>query len=324
VKAVVCREFGPPSLLRIEDVPDLEPRPGEVVVTIGAASLNFPDLLIIQNRYQLRPPLPFSPGSEAAGIVRSVGAGVTQVRPGDAVIALPLVGAFAEQLRVEASCVVPIPAGMDFVHASAFVLAYSTAEHALSDRGELQPGEQLLVLGASGGVGLAAIEVGKALGAHVIACASTDEKLAACRAQGADETINYDREPFRDRIRELTGGRGPDVVFDPVGGRYSEPALRSCAWRGRFLVVGFATGEIPRVRLNLALLKGCSIVGVFWGDFVRREPERFAASVKRLGEWHREGRLNVRISRTLPLDQAPAALEMMANREVVGKVVLVV
>jgi len=322
VKAVVCREYGPPSRLRVEDVPDPVPGAGEVVVDVRAASVNFPDVLIVENRYQLKPELPFSPGSEAAGIVRAVGANVSHVGPGDPVIAITLFGAFAEQVRTEASRVLPMPAGMDFVTAAAFPLVYGTADHALTDRAGLAAGETLLVLGASGGVGLAAIDVGKALGARVIACASTEEKLAVCREHGADETIDYEREPFRARVRELAPG-GLDVVFDPVGGRYTEPALRSCGWRGRFLVVGFAAGEIPRVRLNLALLKGCSIVGVFWGDFVRREPRHFAESLARLARWFAEGRLKIAVSLTVPLEEAPRALEMMAARQTVGKVVIV-
>jgi len=322
VKAVVCREYGPPSLLRVEEVPDPEPGAGEVVVDVRAASVNFPDVLVVENRYQLKPELPFSPGSEAAGVVRAVGSGVERVKRGDAVVAITLLGAFAEQVKTDARRVLPMPPGMDFVTAAAFPLAFGTADHALVDRAALQANETLLVLGAAGGAGLAAIDVGTAIGARVIACASTEAKLSICREHGADAMIDYEREPFRDRLRELAPG-GVDVVFDPVGGRYTEPALRSCAWRGRFLVVGFASGEIPRVRLNLALLKGCSIVGVFWGDFVRREPDAFARSMARLHQWYAEGLLKVQVSQTLRLDEAPRALEMMAARQIVGKVVLV-
>ncbi len=324
MKAVVCREFGPPSALAVEDLPEPTPGPGEVVVSVRAASVNYPDLLIIQNRYQLKPPLPFSPGSEAAGVVMAAGAGVTHVKPGDAVVALPLFGAFAERLTTSADRVVPMPDGMDEVTASAFLIAYGTADHALRDRGQLHAGETLLVLGAAGGAGIAAVEVGKALGARVIACASTEDKLAFCREHGADDTINYEQDDVRGRIRELTGGRGVDVVYDAVGGRYAEPAVRACAWRGRFLVVGFAAGDIPRIPLNLALLKGCSIVGVFWGDFMRREPGAFAESVAQLGRWRREGRLRVPVTATFPLERAREALEAMARREVIGKQVIVV
>jgi NADPH2:quinone reductase len=322
VRAVLCRAYGPPESLVVADVPPPVAGPGEVVVSVRAASLNFPDLLIIQNKYQFKPPLPFSPGSELAGVVTAIGDGVTRVRPGDRVMAFTTYGAFAEQVKTEAWRLFPIPEGMDDVTASALLLTYGTSDHALRDRGALQPGETLLVLGAAGGVGVAAIEIGKAIGARVIACASTDEKLAVCRAHGADDTINYAREDLRARVTALTGGRGPDVVFDPVGGASTEAALRSIAWRGRLLVVGFAAGEIPKVPLNLTLLKGCAIVGVFWGDFARREPERLAGSVAQLGRWFAEGRIRPHISATLPLERAPEALARMAAREVIGKLVL--
>ena len=321
MKAVLCREYGPPETLVVEDVPSPVPGPGEVVVSMHAASVNFPDVLIIQNKYQVKPPLPFSPGSELSGVVKEVGAGVTGFKPGDRVIAFTTYGAFAEEVKTQESRLLPMPAGMDFPTAASFILTYGTSEHALSDRGALAAGETLLVLGAAGGVGLAAVEIGKALGARVVACASTDEKLAACRVHGADETINYTTEDLRERIKAITGG-GVDVVYDAVGGAYTEPALRSTTWRGRLLVVGFAAGDIPRIPLNLTLLKGCSIVGVFWGDFTRREPECFAASVRRLGEWFEQGKLKPHVSTILPLDRAAEALEMMASRKVIGKVVL--
>jgi NADPH2:quinone reductase len=322
VRAVLCRAYGPPESLVVADVPSPVAGPGEVVVSVRAASLNFPDLLIIQNKYQFKPPLPFSPGSELAGVVTAIGDGVTRVRPGDRVMAFTTYGAFAEEAKIEAWRLFPIPEGMDDVTASALLLTYGTSDHALRDRAALQAGETLLVLGAAGGVGVAAIEIGKAIGARVIACASTDEKLAVCRAHGADDTINYGREDLRARVTALTGRRGPDVVFDPVGGAYTEPALRSIAWRGRLLVVGFAAGEIPKVPLNLTLLKGCAIVGVFWGDFARREPERFAESVAQLGRWFAEGRIRPHVSVTLPLERAPEALARMAARQIEGKVVL--
>ena len=322
MKAVLCKAYGPPQSLVVEDVASPEPGPGDVVITVKAASVNFPDVLIIQNKYQVKPPLPFSPGSEVAGIVKSVGEGVTQVAVGDKVLAIIGYGAFAEEVKTESRRVLPLPHGMDFASAAAFGLTYATSEHALTDRGALKAGETLLVLGAAGGVGIAAIEIGKALGARVIACASTSDKLAVCRAHGADETIDYAAEDLRERIKALTNGNGPDVVYDPVGGPYTELALRSIAWRGRLLVVGFAAGEIPKIPLNLTLLKGCSIVGVFWGEFTRREPERFAESMARLGRWYTEGRLKPHISETFPLERAADALTRMANREVKGKVVL--
>ena len=321
MKAVLCKQFGPPESLVVEDLPSPRAGPGEVVVSVKAASLNFPDILIIQNKYQFKPPLPFSPGSELAGVVKEAGEGV-RFRPGDRVIAFTTYGAFAEEVKTEASRLVPLPQTMDFVTGAAFLLTYGTSEHALCDRGGLRAGETLLVLGAAGGVGLAAIEVAKALGARVIACASSEEKLAVCREHGADATINYAAEDLRERIKSLTQGRGVDVVYDAVGGPYTEPAFRSIAWRGRLLVVGFAAGEIPRLPLNLALLKGASVVGVFWGDFAKREPERFAQSVARLAAWHGEGKLRPHVSATLPLEKAAEALQRMARREVKGKLVL--
>ncbi len=324
VKAVLCKQYGPPETLVVEELPSPRAGPGEAVVSVKAASVNFPDVLIIQNKYQFKPPLPFSPGSELAGVVKEVGAGVSSVRPGDKVMAFTTYGAFAEEVKTDAARLLPIPDGMDFKSAAAFVLTYGTSDHALRDRGSLRAGETLLVLGAAGGVGLAAIEIGKALGARVIACASSDEKLAVCREHGADATINYAAEDLRERIKSLTGGQGVDVIYDPVGGAYSEPAFRSIAWRGRMLVVGFAAGEIPKLPLNLALLKGASVVGVFWGDFARREPKAFAGSIAQLGLWFREGKLRPHVSKIYPLEKAADALRLMAAREVKGKVVLAV
>jgi NADPH2:quinone reductase len=322
MKAVLCKAYGPPESLVVEDLASPEPGPGEVVISVKAASVNFPDVLIIQNKYQFKPPLPFSPGSEVAGVIKAIGEGVSGFEPGDAVMAFTTYGGFAEEVKTEARRLLPLPAGMDFISATAFGLTYATSDFGLRDRGELQAGETLLVLGAAGGVGLAAIELGKILGARVIACASTDDKLAVCREHGADETINYATEDLRERIKALTSGAGVDVVYDPVGGPYTEPALRSLAWRGRLLVVGFAAGEIPKIPLNLTLLKGCSIVGVFWGDFTRREPRRFAEAMQQLGQWFAEGRIKPHVSATFPLERASDALTMMANREVKGKVVL--
>jgi NADPH2:quinone reductase len=322
MKAILCKQFGPPESLVYEDIPSPKAGPGDVVVSMKAASVNFPDVLIIQNKYQFKPPLPFSPGSELAGVVKEVGEGVKHFKPGDRVIAFTGHGAFAEEVKTEAARLIPLPEKMDFSAGAAFILTYGTTDHALRDRGALQAGETLLVLGAAGGVGLAAVEIGKALGARVIACASSAEKLAVCREHGADETIDYASEDLRERIKGLTDGKGVDVIYDAVGGPYTEPAFRSIAWRGRLLVVGFAAGEIPKLPLNLALLKGASIVGVFWGDFARREPKRFAESVQQLGRWYAEGKLRPHVSQTFPLAQAVDALKLMAARQVKGKVVL--
>ena len=305
MKAVLCKQYGPPDTLTFEELPSPRAGAGEVVVAVKAASVNFPDVLIIQNKYQFKPPLPFSPGSELAGVVKEVGSGVTGFKAGDKVIAFTTYGAFAEEVKTEASRLLPLPEGMDFASGAAFLLTYGTSDHALRDRGALKAGETLLVLGAAGGVGLAAIEIGKALGARVIACASSEEKLAVCRSHGADAGIDYANEDLRERIKALTDGRGVDVVYDAVGGPYTEPAFRSLAWRGRLLVVGFAAGEIPKLPLNLALLKGASVVGVFWGDFTRREPREFAASVRQLGAWFGEGKLRPHVSQTFPSRRRP-------------------
>ena len=322
MKAVLCKQYGPPESLVVEETASLTPGPTEVVIDVKAASVNFPDVLIIQNKYQAKPPLPFSPGSELSGIVKAVGSDVTRWQPGDKVIASTTYGAFAQEAKADASRLMAIPAGMDFNTAAAFILTYGTSDHALVDRGELKAGETLLVLGAAGGVGLAAVEIGKALGARVIACASTAEKLDVCRAHGADETINYTTEDLRERVKELTGGKGIDVVYDAVGGSYTEPALRSLTWRGRLLVVGFAAGEIPKIPINLTLLKGCSIVGVFWGDWTRREPERFAERITQLSRWFQEGKLKPHVSETMPFERAAEAIGKMASRQVKGKLVL--
>ncbi len=323
MKAVLCKEYGMPETLVIEDIEPLRAGKGQVVVTVKACGVNFPDTLIIQGKYQFKPPMPFSPGSEVAGIVKEVGEGVTGISVGDHVIASTGWGGFAEEVVVSASKIIPMPAGLDFTIASAFVLTYGTSHHALKDRAQIQPGETLLVLGAAGGVGIAAIEIGRQLGARVIAAASSEEKLAVCRQHGAHEGINYASEDLRERIKEITEGKGIDVIFDPVGGTYSEPALRSMAWKGRFLVVGFAGGEIPRIPLNLTLLKGCSIVGVFWGAFTEREPQRNAENLRELMGWLSHGILKPHISATYPLERASDALYDMLNRRVLGKAVLV-
>jgi len=305
-----------------KELPTPEPKVGEVRVAIRAASLNFPDLLIVQNKYQMKPPLPFVPGSEYAGVIEAVGEGVKGLKPGDAVAAFGGTGGFGTHACVAAALVMPLPPGFAFDDASAFILTYGTTHHALLDRGALKAGETLLVLGAAGGVGTAAIQIGKVAGARVIAAASSDEKLELCKQIGADATINYASGNLREELKALTNGKGPDVVYDPVGGDLAEPVFRSIAWRGRYLVVGFAQGTIPALPLKLALLKGASVVGVFWGDFARREPREFATSVRQLGAWFREGKLRPHVSQTLPLRKAAEALKLMAARQVKGKLVL--
>ncbi|MEO7055282.1 MAG: NADPH:quinone oxidoreductase family protein [Caldimonas sp.] len=308
--------------LQWKELPTPEPKAGEVRVAIRAASLNFPDLLIVQNKYQMKPSLPFVPGSEYAGVVEAVGDGVTNLKVGDAVAAFGGTGGFGTHAIAAAALVMPLPPGFGFDDAAAFVLTYGTSHHALVDRARLQPGETLLVLGAAGGVGTAAIQIGKVMGARVIAAASSDEKCELCRSIGADETINYGTAHIRDELKRLTGGKGPDVVYDPVGGDMAEPVFRSIAWRGRYLVVGFAQGGIPALPFNLALLKGASIVGVFWGDFARREPEAHAKALAELAQWYREGRIKPVIDRRLPMRELPAAYALMGSRSVRGKLVM--
>ena len=305
-----------------KELPTPEPKAGEVRVAIRAASLNFPDLLIVQNKYQMKPPLPFVPGSEYSGVVEAVGADVTHLKPGDAVAAFGGTGGFATHACVAASLVLPLPAGFAFDDAAAFILTYGTTHHALLDRGALKAGETLLVLGAAGGVGTAAIQIGKIAGARVIAAASSAEKLELCKAIGADATINYATGNLRDELKALTGGKGPDVVYDPVGGDLAEPVFRSIGWRGRYLVVGFAQGGIPALPLNLALLKGASIVGVFWGDFARREPKANAHALAELAKWYAEGKVKPVIDQRLPMRELMRAYELMGSRKVRGKLVM--
>lgn len=324
MKAVLCKEFGPPESLVIEEVDDLEPDADQVIIDVHACSVNFPDVLMLQDMYQFKPPLPFSPGAEVSGTIRSVGSNVTTLKTGDRVFASTGWGGLAEQVAAEAAKVVPLPDELDLVQASAFLYAYGTSHHALVDRAKIQPGETLLVLGAAGGVGLAAVELGAAMGATVIAAASTDEKLDLCREHGASLTINYSTEDLKTRVRELTGGAGADVVYDAVGGPYSEPALRSTAWDGRFLVIGFAAGDIPKIPLNLALLKGCSIVGVFWGSFVNREPEWHRRNLEELMAWWRDGKIAPHVSSVYPMEKAADALYELINRTAKGKVVVTI
>ncbi|MES2260501.1 MAG: NADPH:quinone oxidoreductase family protein [Pseudomonadota bacterium] len=322
MKAIVCKAWGMPDTLTVEDLPDPVPGPGQVVLDVKAAGVNFPDVLIIQGKYQYKPELPFTPGNEVAGVVRAIGEGVSGVAVGDKVIAFSSSGAFAEQLLVPAQGLMPMPPGMDFDTAAAITLTYGTSHHAVVDRAALKAGETMLVLGAAGGVGLAAIEIGKALGARVIAAASTDEKLEVCKAHGADAVINYSKEDLREAIKAATGGKGPDVIYDPVGGIYAEPAFRSIGWRGRYLVVGFANGEIPKLPLNLTLLKGASLMGVFWGEFAKREPKANLAGMQQLLGWMAEGKIKPHISGRYALADTPQALNDMAARKVTGKVVI--
>ena len=324
MKAIVCKQFGPPETLTIEDVPSPKPAAGQVVVSVKAASLNFPDTLIIQDKYQIKPSLPFTPGSEMAGVVKEAGEGVTRLKPGDPVLGVIGYGAFAQECVAPVERLVPIPSGMDFSTAAAFLMAYGTAHHALRHRARCRAGESLLVLGAAGGVGLAAVEVGKLLGLRVIACASSDDKLALCRQHGAGETINYSREDLRGRIKEITGGQGVDVIYDAVGGAYTEAALRSSAWRARLLVIGFAAGDVPRIPLNLPLLMERDIIGVHWGAWVPRAQEEFKAAVEELGAWFREGRIRPHVSMVYPLSQVSEAMHAMLERRVTGKVVIAV
>jgi NADPH2:quinone reductase len=311
------------SLLAVEDVVLPDPAAGEVKIRVRAAGVNFPDVLIIQKKYQLQPPLPFTPGAEIAGDVLAVGEGVARYKVGDRVVCFCGIGGFAEEVVAAEAVTFPMLPGIAYEVAAVFSLAYGTSWHAVRDRAALQAGETMLVLGAAGGVGLAAVEIGKAIGARVIAAASTDEKLAVCKAHGADALINYSKEDLREAVKRECGKAGPDVIYDPVGGKLAEPAFRSIGWRGRYLVVGFADGEIPALPLNLALLKGASIVGVFWGEFAKREPANNQKGLAEMLGWIGEGRLKPLISKRYALADAPQALIDIAARKVVGKVVVV-
>ena len=322
MKALMCHAFGPIDTLRVEEVAAPVPGPGQVLIDVKAAAINFPDALIVQGLYQAKPPLPFAPGAELAGVVAALGEGVQRLKVGDRVIAAVGHGAFAEDCVADAAQVMPLLPGMDFELGAAFVLTYGTSLHALRKIGALQTGETLLVLGAAGGVGLAAIEIAKALGARVIAAASSAEKLALCRKLGADETIAYSNEDLRKRVDALTGGKGADVVYDPVGGALAEAALRATAWRGRYLVIGFASGEIPKLPLNLALLMERAILGVFWGAAVRRDPASHLANMQQLAQWFAEGKVRPVVSERVPLAGAAAAIERLARRQAMGKIVV--
>lgn len=310
-----------------KELPTPQPGPGQVLVEIKAASLNFPDLLIVQNKYQIKPPLPFVPGSEYAGVVRAVGPDVTHLQAGQAVACLSGTGGFGTHTLAPAALCLPLPAGFDLVDAAAFIMTYATSYHALIDRGALKAGETVLVLGAAGGVGTAAIQIAKQAGARVIAAASSADKCQLCLDAGADATLNYSEHApsgsLREAIKQLTDGKGPDVVYDPVGGEFAEPVFRSIAWRGRYLVIGFAAGPIPSLPLNLALLKGASIVGVFWGDFAKREPQANAAMMQTLAQWYLQGKIKPVLDQTLPMSDLHRAYALMGSRQVKGKLVLV-
>lgn len=322
MKAIVCKTFGPPSALVLEEVTSPSPSEKEVLVSVKACGINFPDTLIIQGRYQFKPDLPFTPGSDIAGVVKAVGEGVTHVNEGDEVFGFVLNGGFAEEVLVPAQACFRKPESMTFPVAASFMMAYGTSYHALKDRANLQEGETLLVLGASGGVGLAAVELGKRMGARVVAAASSEEKLQLCREYGADETINYSTEDLKSRVKALSNNQGVDVVYDPVGGPYAEPALRGTAWNGRYLVVGFAAGDIPKIPLNLPLLKGAAVMGVFWGNFAMLEPKKNLHNAMTLMQWFDEGKLKPHIHKVYPLNDTPLALDEMMARKVRGKLVI--
>lgn len=323
MKAVLCKSFGPPESLVVEDAPSPQIKPSEILLDVHAAGVNFPDTLMIEGRYQFKPPFPFSPGGEAAGVIAAVGEKVSHLKVGDRVMALTGWGSFAEQVVVAGTNALPIPPSMDFETAAAFSMTYGTSMHALTQRANLQPGESLLVLGASGGVGLAAVEIGKAMGARVIAAASSAEKLEVAKNAGADELINYSEVSLKERLKELTGGQGVDVIYDPVGGKLFEEAFRSIAWNGRMLVVGFAAGgDIPALPANLPLLKGAALIGVFWGAFAQRQPQDNAANFRQLFAWHAEGKLKPLVSQRFALEEAGQAIATLGQRKAVGKLVV--
>ncbi|KEF31493.1 Putative Zn-dependent oxidoreductase [Marinobacter nitratireducens] len=322
MKAILCKEYGPAEKLVIDEIASPEVKGRGVKVRVKAAGLNFPDTLIIENKYQFKPPLPFSPGGEMAGEVVEVGEKVTRFKPGDRVAGLTGYGSFAEEVVVAEDNLLPVPDGMSDEKAAAFTMVYGTSYHALKQRANIQPGETLLVLGASGGVGLATVELGKAMGAKVIAAASSAEKLEVAKAAGADEVINYSEESLKEAAKKLTKGKGVDVIYDPVGGDFTEQALRAMGWNGRHLIVGFAAGDIPKVPANLTLLKGCSVVGVFWGDFTRREPEVNAQNMIELMQLFAEGKIDPKISQVFEFDEYVEALGALTGRTATGKVVL--
>jgi NADPH2:quinone reductase len=312
MRAVLCKEHGPPEKLAVADIAPPQAKSGEVIVNVKAVGLNFFDTLIIAGKYQLKPPMPFSPGGEIAGLLAD----------GTRVMAYTGHGGAREQISLPRANLIPIPGGLSFETAAGLTITYGTTLHGLRDRAKLQKGETLAVLGASGGVGQAAVEIGKAMGARVIACASSDEKLAFCKSLGADELVNYEKTDLKETLKSLTSGKGINVIYDPVGGALSEPALRSVAWGGRFLVIGFAAGEIPKIALNLILLKGCDVQGVFWGAHVEKEPERHQANMRQLLDWVTAGMIKPHIHKTWPLEKTAEALQAIAKREVMGKAII--
>ena len=331
MKAALCTHYGPPEEMVVQDVPSPSPRKGQVVISVKACGVNFPDVLMIQDKYQFKPALPFSPGGEIAGIVKEAGEGVTAFKPGDRVIVSIGSGGFAEEAVADAARCVPMPANLDFDVASSFFVTYGTSYHALKDRAHIKPGESLVVLGAAGGVGLSAVELGHAMGARVIAAASSQEKVDLAKKHGADDGFVYptgalsrdQQKALSEDIKRLTGGNGADVLYDPVGGDYAEPALRAMNWEGRYLVIGFAAGEIPRVPLNLTLLKGCDIVGVFWGASMARDPKTGLANLTEITKWIAEGKLKPHVSERIPLARAGEAIRLLMDRKAQGKVVVV-
>lgn len=330
LKAMLCTHYGLPEELELRELPSPEAGPGKVVVRTKACGVNFPDVLMIQDKYQFRPALPFAPGGEIAGVVKETGEGVSALKPGDKVIAFTGSGGFAEEVLVDAARCIPMPESLDFAVAASFFTAYGTSYYALKDRAHLKPGETLVVLGAAGGVGLAAVEIGKAMGARVVAGASSEEKVALAKRYGADDGFVYPSGPLSrdqqkaltDQIKKLTGGKGADVLYDPVGADYAEPALRAMNWEGRYLVVGFAAGDIPRVPLNLMLLKSCQIVGVFWGAALARDPEHGFTQLSELAVMIADGRLKPHVSSRIPLERAGDAIRMLMDRKAKGKVVV--
>lgn len=324
MKALLCTQFGLPETLAVQEIPEPIPGPNQILIAVEACGINFPDVLIIQNKYQFKPELPFAPGGEVAGKILAMGDQVQGYQVGQDVLALCGWGGFAEKVAVDADRVFSLPPGLSAEVAATTLYTYGTSYHALKDRANLQPGETLLVLGAAGGVGLAAVELGKLMGAKVIAAASSAEKLALCREKGAELTINYETEDLKTRIKELTDGKGVDVVYDPVGGKFTESALRGMAWKGRYLIVGFANGDIPKIPMNLPLLKGCSIMGVFWGQFSKVEAKASFQNIRQLVAWIQEGKIKQHIGRTYTLEEAPEAFRAILDRKMLGKGVVVI
>ncbi len=323
MRAIVCREWGGPEKLTLADVPAPALRDGAVRIKVHAAGVNFADLLLISGQYQEKPPFPFTPGAEAAGVISEAGAGVSGLKQGDRVMALTGLGAFAEEVVVDAARVLPIPAAMDFPIAAGFPVAYGTSHGALEWRARIQPGEWLLVTGAAGGVGLTAVEIGKAMGARVIACAGSPEKLAIAQQHGADHLIDYSREDIRERVKAITGGCGADVVYDPVGGDAFDAGLRSIAWGGRIIIIGFAAGRVPQIPANIVLVKNIDVIGFYWGSYQAHKPELVRSSFLQLFRWFEEGKLKPHVSHQLPLAEAGRGLQLLQDRRSTGKVVLV-